>query len=41
MKIGVTGSSGFIGKRLTKKLEDDGFEVFKFLMQLFTLQVSL
>ena len=22
MKIGVTGSSGFIGKRLTKKLED-------------------
>ncbi len=31
MKIGVTGSSGFIGKRLTKKLEDDGFEVFKFV----------
>ena len=31
MKIGVTGSSGFIGKRLTKKLEEDGFEVFKFV----------
>ena len=31
MKIGITGSSGFIGKRLVKKLEEDGFEVFKFV----------
>ena len=31
MKIGITGASGFIGKRLVKKLEKDGFEVFKFV----------
>ena len=31
MKIGITGASGFIGKRLVKKLEEDGFEVFKFV----------
>ena len=28
MKIGITGSSGFIGKRLTKKLEEDKDEAF-------------
>ena len=31
MKIGITVASGFIGKRLVKKLEEDGFEVFKFV----------
>ena len=27
MKVGVTGASGFIGRKLTKKLLDSGYEV--------------
>ena len=31
MKIGVTGASGFIGRKLTKKLTESGYEVKKFV----------
>ena len=31
MKVGVTGASGFIGRKLTKKLLDSGYEVKKFV----------
>ena len=31
MKIGVTGASGFIGRKLTKKLLDSGYDVRKFV----------
>ena len=31
MKVGVTGASGFIGRKLTKKLLDSGYEVSKFV----------
>ena len=31
MIVGVTGASGFIGRKLTKKLQDSGYEVKKFV----------
>ena len=31
MIVGVTGASGFIGKRVVKKLQDSGHEVKKFV----------
>ena len=31
MRVGVTGASGFIGRKLTKKLSDSGYEVKKFV----------
>ena len=31
MKVGVTGASGFIGRKLSKKLLDSGYEVKKFV----------
>ena len=31
MIVGVTGASGFIGKKLTKKLQDSGYKVRKFV----------
>ena len=31
MKVGVTGATGFIGRKLTKKLLDSGYEVKKFV----------
>ena len=31
MKIGVTGASGFIGRKLCKALIESDFEVFKFV----------
>ena len=31
MKVGVTGASGFIGRRLVKALSDSGYEVYKFV----------
>ena len=31
MKVGVTGASGFIGRRLVKALSDSGYDVYKFV----------
>lgn len=31
MKIGITGASGFTGKRLSSELQEKGYEVFKFV----------
>ena len=31
MKIGVTGASGFIGRKLCKALNESDFEVYKFV----------
>jgi len=31
MKVGVTGASGFIGKKVCKSLEENGHEVYKFV----------
>ena len=31
MKIGVTGASGFIGRKLCKALIESDFEVYKFV----------
>ena len=31
MKVGITGASGYIGKKLCNELAEKGFEVFKFV----------
>ena len=31
MKVGITGASGFLGKKLSKKLIENGHEVFRFV----------
>ena len=31
MKVGITGATGFLGKKITKKLIEQGHEVYKFV----------
>jgi len=31
LKVGITGASGYIGKKLCNELTEKGFEVFKFV----------
>ena len=31
MKVGITGASGYIGKKLSNELSEKGFEVYKFV----------
>ena len=31
MKVGVTGASGYVGKKVVKELQNNNHEVFKFV----------
>ena len=40
MKIGITGASGFIGKRLVKKLEEDGLKYLNSSEEMFKMKMK-
>ena len=40
MKIGVTGASGFIGRKLCKALNESDFEVYKFVEENLKLKMK-